>query len=46
MKILGISVKGWIRMVAVMLILLVLGMLYAKWKGLPSFSNWLEANLL
>lgn len=30
-------------MVAVMLILLVLGMLYAKWKGLPSFSNWLEA---
>jgi hypothetical protein len=43
MKILGISVKGWIRMVAVMLILLVLGMLYAKWKGLPSFSNWLEA---
>lgn len=43
MKILGISVKGWIRMVAVMLILLVLGMLYAKWKGLPSFSNWLAA---
>lgn len=43
MKVLGISIKGWIRMTSVMLIVLVLGMLYAKWKGLPSFSNWLAA---
>lgn len=43
MKLFGISIKGWIRIVAVMLIMLVLGMLYAKWKGLPSFSNWLTA---
>jgi hypothetical protein len=43
MKILGISIKGWIKMIAVMLIVLVLGMLYAKWKGLPSFSSWLAA---
>lgn len=43
MKVLGISIKGWIRMISVMLIVLVLGMLYAKWKGLPSFSNWLAA---
>jgi len=43
MKILGISVKGWIRIIAQMLIVFVVGLLYAKWKGLPSFSSWLAA---
>jgi Protein of unknown function (DUF4230) len=43
MKLLGITIKGWIRIIAIMLIMLVLVMLYAKWKGLPSFSSWLEA---
>ena len=43
MKFIGITIKGWIRIIAIMLIMLVLVMLYAKWKGLPSFSSWLEA---